>query len=68
MLLLKGEDVMENKKFVVKTIFNLDTPPSVIDETVFDTKEKAEGLKVLLERGYGNKFGKGQKVVTVIIE
>lgn len=56
----------ENKKFVVKSIWNEDH--SVFKTDYFDSREKAEELKELYDFGIECLNGKGQTDVTVVIE
>lgn len=56
----------ENKKFVVKAIWNEDN--SIIREDEFPTREKAEELRDLYDFGYECYYGKDQTEITVVIE
>lgn len=56
----------ENKKFVVKSIWNEDK--SVFKTDYFESREKAEELKELYDFGAECLHGKGQTEITVVIE
>lgn len=56
----------ENKKFVVKVIYNEDN--SIIRTDYFESREEAEKLKELYDFGFECLHGKGQTETIAIIE